>query len=115
MIDLLGEALLEHIRRGLARREPATGEFVDWLREVATPPEGVELYSADGSAFTGLVIVDRNRPVLMIAARQAPVRRPYTPSSPTYSHGYPYRQTSLFEEEDDEEPPWRRHQPGWRG
>lgn len=113
MIELLGEALLEHIRRGLARREPGTEAFVDWLREVATPPEGVELYSADGSAFTGLVIVDRNRPVLMIAARQAPVRRPYTPSPTTY--GYPHRQTSLFEEDDDEEPPWRRHQPGWRG
>ena len=111
MIELLGEALLEHIRRGLARRKPGNGEFADWLREVATPPEGVELCSADGSAFTGVLVVDRNKPILMIAARQAPGPRPYTPGPPTY--GSPYRQRSLFEEED-EESLWRRGQPGWR-
>jgi len=80
---------------------------------VATPPEGVELYSSDGSVFTGLVVVDRNKPILMLAARQPPAPRPYPTTPPTY--GYPYRQTSLFDDDDNDEPPWRRGQPGWRG
>lgn len=32
--------------------------MLDCLREAATPPRGVELFSADGAAFTGIVIID---------------------------------------------------------
>jgi hypothetical protein len=88
--------------------------MLDWLREAATPPPGVELFSADGAAFTGIVIVDRNRPIVMLAARQAPARRmsasPSTPpSAPRY--GSPYGQRSLFDEDD--EPLWREGHGGW--
>jgi hypothetical protein len=38
--------------------------------------------SADGALFTGIVIVDRNRPVVMLAARQACAPRPRPPGPP---------------------------------
>ncbi|WP_437778941.1 hypothetical protein [Sorangium sp. So ce1097] len=75
MSELIGEALLELLRHGLPRRVPQAAEMLDWLREAATPPPGVELFSADGTAFTGLLIVDRNRPIFMLAARQGPAPR----------------------------------------
>ncbi|WP_437723728.1 hypothetical protein [Sorangium sp. So ce861] len=108
MSELIGEALLELFRQGLPRRVPTAAEMLDWLREAATPPPGVELFSADGAAFTGVLIVDRNRPIVMLAARQAPARRmpaspPAPPSSPRYDS--PYGQRSLFDEDD--EPYWR--------
>ena len=109
MIELLGEALLELVRQGPPRRVPPAAELLDWLREAVTPPPGVELFSADGAAFTGIVIVDRNRPIVMLAARQAPAPRMQTspsipPGSPRYGP-HPYGQRSLF---DDDDPPYFR-------
>jgi hypothetical protein len=115
VIELVGEALLELLRQGLPRRMPPAAELLDWLREAATPPPGVELFSADGAAFTGIVIVDRNRPVVMLAARQGAAPRTQTspsipPSSARYSHP-PYGQRSLFA--DDDEPYFRDGHAGW--
>jgi hypothetical protein len=112
--ELVGEALLELLRQGLPRRMPTAAEMLDWLREAATPPPGVELFSADGAAFTGIVIVDRNRPIVMLAARQAPARRmPASPSMPPIAphHGPPYGQRALFDEDD--EPYWRDGHGDW--
>jgi hypothetical protein len=85
---------------------------------VAKPPPSVELQSADGSLFTGIVIVDRNQPVLMLAARQAVAPRPRPPSPPPYQ-GSPHTsfQHHLFDEDfDDEEEQARRGEPPqwWR-
>ncbi|WP_437763398.1 hypothetical protein WMF27_41185 [Sorangium sp. So ce281] len=114
MSELIGEALLELIRQGLPQRVPTAAELLDWLREAATPPTGVELFSADGAAFTGIVIVDRNRPVFVLAARQAPAPRVYmgpsiSPGPPR--HDSPYGQRSLFNEDD--EPYWRDGHADW--
>jgi len=89
------------------------------VRESARPPPGVELQSADGSTFTGLILVDRNRPVVMFAARYASPQRP-SPPSPAYGYGPPPGrppaplQPRLFDEEEEEQarhgetPPWWR-------
>lgn len=99
--------LFDHVRRGA--RDPAKVQrLLAWLREVARPPPDVELHSADGSLFTGLVLVDRNRPVLMLAAQQRTAVRP-SPSPPRYHGGL---QGRLFDEEEEyrlrDEPYWRR-------
>jgi hypothetical protein len=112
--ELIGEALLELLRHGLPRRVPKAAEMLDWLRETATPPQGVELFSADGAAFTGILIVDRNRPIFMLAARQSPAPRIHmgpsvSPSTPRY--GSPYGQRSLFDEDDESY--WRDGHAGW--
>jgi hypothetical protein len=100
-------------RLGWEDREIHAESFLDWLREAARPPPGVELVSADGSLFTGIVIVDRNRPVLMLAARQACAPRPRPPDPPPYP-GSPHTtlQRRLFDEEEEarrgETPEWWR-------
>jgi hypothetical protein len=80
--------------------------------------------SADGALFTGIVIVDRNRPVVVLAARQAASPRPNPPSPPATTasryarpqHGSTSTalQHRLFDEDEEEAmrgetPPfWRR-------
>jgi len=72
----------------------------------------VELRSDDGSQFTGLIIVDRNRPVLMLAARQISIlRQPNTPSP--YNPRPAAIQPRLFEEDDDNVPLWKRDESYW--
>ena len=40
----------------------------------------IELRTADGSSYTGLVMVERNAPVIMIAVRQLPGPTPERPA-----------------------------------
>jgi hypothetical protein len=66
----------------------------------------------DGSLFTGLIVVDRNRPVVVLCARQASAPRPRppnpSPNSPSHyggaSYGSPQTalQHRLFEEDEEE-------------
>ena len=109
MTDLIGEIFLDEIHRR-SRRSKLAEALVDWLRGAARPPPGVQLESADGTLFTGLVIVDRNRPILMLAARQTSAPRPRYQSPPGYS-GSPNTtlQHRLFDEEEERHgdvPPW---------
>jgi hypothetical protein len=92
--ETIGSALIDALRR----RRPVLGKKADaaleWLREVAEPPAGIELRSADGSVYTGLVIVERSKPVLMLAVRhlpgplveRAPVITPPPVQRPLYGH-----------------------------
>ena len=67
--ETIGSALVDAFRRrrpALAHRAEAA---LEWLREAAEPPRGIELRSADGGVYTGFVIVDRNKPILMLAVR----------------------------------------------
>lgn len=57
----LGEA--RDVRAGRARR------LRDWLARLTRPPIGVRLICDDGGKFSGLVIVDANRPIAMLALR----------------------------------------------
>ncbi len=63
---------LHHHSPILANKVRAT---VRWLGEIAEPPSGLELASEDGSTYSGLVLIERSRPVLMLAVRHPPERR----------------------------------------
>jgi hypothetical protein len=83
--------LLEQFRRRIGSSQRAR-RTVAWLREAARPPPGVELVTSDGALYSGIVVIDRNRPVAMFAARQTSGPRPRPPSPPTYGgphHGPP--------------------------
>ena len=80
------------------------GEVAQHLRDAARPPPGVEL-RAD-ALYTGIVVVDRNRPVLMLAIRVGdlrgdPDRRPVV--SPSAEGRTPFfgGQRSLHLDPDD--------------
>ncbi len=120
--EIVGDIVLEEFRRRSGGSKRAQS-VLDWLREVAKPPPGVELVSVDGTLFTGMIIVDRNRPVMVLAARQAPGPKPRPPTPPQGPSPYsspPYHSPStalqhrLFDEDEEaarrgETPPfWQR-------
>ena len=82
--ELAAEALGGAVIEALRRRRPALAQRADqaleWLRDVAQPPAGIELRAEDGSLYTGFVIIDRNRPVVMLAVRHQPA--PASPRPP---------------------------------
>jgi len=59
--------------------------------------------------FTGVVFVERNRPVAMLAFRHAPTRPMPRYGPPQYPNQYPPpHQRHLFDEDEEEPPPaWR--------
>ena len=118
--DLIAEALLEAIdrnREAIAEKARAAGQ---WLREQAEPPEGVELRAPDGSVYTGLVVVERNEAVLMLAVKHPtlaarPAPAPVAPSSyqasslqpeQPYQSSYQQHHAQLWPEDDED--PYRR-------
>lgn len=66
IVEILGEAL-EAASVRIANRRSRT---VEWLREVTRPPPGLMLHAPDGSIFTGLVIFDSNRAIVVVALRR---------------------------------------------
>ena len=97
----LGDGLLETLRKKHPRIAEKAAATARWLRDVAEPPDGVELKAADGSTFTGLVVVERSQPVVMLCIRHAPApRAPVVTPAPAY-------QRSVYEPED----PWGRDDP----
>jgi hypothetical protein len=98
---LLGDALLEVARVAYVRVAPRAAMATEWLRRAAEPPPGVELRAEDGSQYTGIVAVDRNKPIAMLAVRQAAApRAPDRPALVTPPPSPTYRRP-LFDPEDD--------------
>jgi hypothetical protein len=109
-LELAAEAIGSAVVEAIRRRRPALARkaehAIEWLREVAEPPRGIELRSADGSTYTGFVIIDRNKPILMLAARhppgpaaeRAPLVTPPPIQRPVYGH----------DRLDPEDPIWDR-------
>jgi len=77
--ELIGAPLIEALRRRRPRLARKAEAAVEWLREIAEPPQGVRLTSEDGSTYTGFVIIERNSPVVMIAVRHPPAPRAERP------------------------------------
>ena len=67
--DALGDALLELVQQAASEASPKVKQAVAWLREHAEPPEGVKLQSPDGTLYSGVAIVDRNKVIVLLAAR----------------------------------------------
>ena len=98
--DLVAEAvglpLLDRLRRHRSRLTPHVERAAKWLRDVTEPPIGLEVRSEDGSTYTGVLVVERNRPVVVLAVRHpgalVPLRAPVVPpppvERPAYGRGY---------------------------
>jgi hypothetical protein len=104
------EILADGIRAALEQRSTELARqlaaFGGWLREVSTPPPGAELRVADGALYTGLVLVERNVVVAILASRQDHALGP--PRQPV--HGAP----SPWSPERPPEPRWRQDEPLWQ-
>ena len=104
--ETIGSAAIEALRRRRPALANKAERALEWLRDVAEPPHGIELRAADGSTYTGFVIIDRNKPVLMLAVRhppgpvveRAPVMTPPPIQRPLYGRPYP----------DPDDPVWDR-------
>ncbi len=66
IVEFLGEAL-EAASARIANRRSRT---VEWLREVTRPPPGLQLHAPDGSIYTGIVVFDSNRAIVVVALRR---------------------------------------------
>ena len=75
-LDLIVEILGEAIESALTRVENRRSRAIQWLRETTRPPPGLLLHAPDGSVFTGLVLVDSNRAVIVLALRRLPQDQP---------------------------------------
>jgi hypothetical protein len=112
--DLVAQALLEAVDRNrdlLAEKARTAGR---WLREQAEPPDGVELRTRDGGVYTGLVVVERNDVVLMLAVKhptivteRRPPSEPYQPYRPPRPLEPSYQQHHSRLWPEDEEDPYR--------
>jgi len=100
IVSLLGEAIISEVQRSQYRTVERLRSLWQWLTDVGEPPPGMRLASPDGTTHTGLVIVDRNRVVVLIALRHRGANQPATHGSPLYQEHDPRQQ--LF---DDEWPP----------
>ena len=106
LAELIGTPLVEALRERRPRLAKKAEQALGWLRDVAEPPAGIELRSEDGSTYTGLVILERSKPVLMLAVRhlpspasaRPPIITPPPIQRPLYNPGYP----------DPEDPVWDR-------
>jgi hypothetical protein len=89
--------LMDRIAFGL---RPTANLAVEWLRDAAQPPPGLELSSSDGSLYSGLALIERNKLVLVLAVKsgvapnrpaafQPPYRGP-APSSPCQARRHDY-------------------------
>ena len=74
--------------------------MADWIAEAAQPPRGVRLVADDGSEFSGLVLVERNRPLMMLALRVGAAARREQWAPP---YGAPYER-SLWSPYDEDGP-----------
>ena len=88
--ELFGDALLDVARDVCGRVGPRARKAIDWVREAAEPPPGIELRAPDGATYTGFAVLDHSRVVVLLAVRQeaerTSVRPPIVtpPPSPVY-------------------------------
>lgn len=116
MSAALAEGLLAVFDRLITKFRPTTDRAIDWLRDTATPPTSLEFRASDGALYTGLVVLERSRAVLMLAVRsgQAPTPAPAfqpayrSPVSPSPSPAY---QPRLRDFDDDPGDGWPADDP----
>lgn len=107
--ELIGEIFVDTVDRRRRESVERARQAWIWFREIAEPPPGAELLVPDGSVFTGMLIVERNHAVFLVALRH---REPghERPGAQTWSTRDRHR--SLFEEDelelDERNPLYRR-------
>jgi hypothetical protein len=112
VVEALGATISDLLEDVLRRARPRAHAALDWLRTTATPPPHVILQSADGTLYTGCVIVERNRPVIMFAVRHEMssevAKAIVTPPGSTSTRSSYYQDESHRWREGDDVPFWRR-------
>ncbi len=104
----LAEGLLALFDRLVTKLRPDVDRALDWLRDTATPPTSLEFRASDGALYTGVVVLERSRAILMLAVRNAQVPAPAPafqpayrpPASPAPSPAYQRRLHDLDEDGD---------------
>lgn len=71
---LLGDALIAILESNQRRSFDRARAVWGWLQDAAAAPPGLELVAPDGAAYTGVVVIERSRAVLMVALRHRPER-----------------------------------------
>ena len=104
--ETIGSAVIEVLRRRQPRLAHQAERALGWLRDVGEPPRGVELRSDDGSTYTGFVIVERNKPLLMLAVRHQPA--PASPGPPVITPAPVQRPLYGHDRIDPDAPYWDR-------
>ena len=84
----LGDALVDVLLRAVNQQRPRLRVVAEWLVEVARPPRGVRLVADDGAEYSGVVFVEHNEPMLMVALCVKAPRHPAPRSAPV-----PYART----------------------
>jgi hypothetical protein len=119
------ETLADGIRASFERRSAELSRqlrlFGTWLRDVSSPPSGVELRVLDGAQYTGIVLVERNVVVAILAFRQGQEPRGSQsfgyprPSPPSPSRWSPEpRPLEPRGRHEDDEPLWRTDDTAYR-
>jgi len=108
--ELIGEVFVDAVDRSRRQSVERARQAWFWFREVAEPPQGAELLVPDGSVFTGVIFVERNQAVFLLAFRH---RTQSAPQRPDPQHWSPRdRHRSLFEQDelelDERNPLYRR-------
>jgi hypothetical protein len=109
VIFVIGDALLEAIERSRHVAVARAQEAWRKLQQLAAAPPGVELVAPDGSKYTGLVVIERSRAVLLIALHHPP--QPPRPRAAEVDWGNHVRHPSFSEEDlvqDERNPLYRR-------
>ncbi len=107
--ELIGEIFVDTVDRRRRESVERARQAWFWFREIAEPPPGTELLVPDGSVFTGVLIVERNQVVFLVALRH----RAHGGSKPREHHWSTRdRHRSLFEQDelelDERNPLYRR-------
>jgi hypothetical protein len=107
--ELIGEFFVDAVDRRRRQSTERVRQAWFWFREIAEPPPGTELLVPDGSVFTGLLVVERNQAVFLIALRH---RTPGQAGRGAQHWSSRDRHRSLFEqdelEQDERNPLYRR-------
>jgi hypothetical protein len=69
-VSLIFEFIGQAIEAVASRISHKRSRTVEWLREVTRPPPGLQLHAPDGSIYTGMIVFDSNRAVVVLALRR---------------------------------------------
>ena len=96
--ELIGDAFIRTVERNRHGSFDRARAAWRWLLETTAAPPGIEIVASDGSTYSGLVLVDRSRAVMLIALRHPPHPRRLGAEGEEWEERV--RHQSLFDEDD---------------
>lgn len=98
--ELIGDAFIEAVERSRRDSWGRARAAWRWILERTEAPPGIELSSPDGSTYTGIVVVEQNQAVLLLAFSH---RRSPVSMSGISGYGTSGSTTQLFEESEPDD------------